>query len=112
MEQYRLDMENTNFLYRVQKQFKPIVTNDELLMFLQFEEFLLRGIFLDKTIGKKDIDSIYFESLRSFLEKRNISFEIAEDGRYKIKLNGQLHFYEIDKNKIIKEGEKDEKKIS
>lgn len=104
---------NKNFLYKSIKRYKPIEAADELLTFLQFEEFLMRGIFLDNKIKSSNINEKYFYYMSKFLRHRNINFEKLLDGKYIVSLNGNKYLYTIDKNKIMKKGEKetDERKI-
>lgn len=104
---------NRNFLYRSVKKYVPLETDNELLMFLQFEEFLMRRIFLDNKIKSNDIEGIYFEYMRKFLRHKNIIFEKSLEGEYRVKLNGNRYSYTINKKKIMKEGEKeiDEREI-
>lgn len=104
---------NRNFLHKSIKNYEPLETDDELLTFLQFEEFLMRGIFLDNKIKSNDIDIIYFKYMEKFLNHKNIAFEKILDGTYKVKLNGNIYSYMTSKDKIMKKGEKkiDEREI-
>lgn len=97
---------NRNFIYKRIKSYEPIRTDDELVTFLQFEEFLLRGIFLDNKIKSDSVDRIYFNYMKKFLTHKHIQFEKTTKGEYSVKLNGKLYSYNINTDKIIKEGEK------
>lgn len=103
---------NRSFLRQKVEDYTPLNTNDELLTFLQFEEFLMRGLYLDNRIYKEDIDKKYFEYMQKFLKYKNIGFEQVENGVYGVILNGYNYYYTINKNKINKKGERyDEKEI-
>ena len=102
--------DNRSFLHETIKNYKPLESDDELLIFLQFEEFLMRGIYLDNKIKNEDINTVYFKYMQKFLHNRNISFNRNEDGDYTVILNGNK--YRIDKRTAIKKEEKGEKEVN
>lgn len=102
-------MTNNFFIRQQIKKYQPINTNDELLVFLQFEEFLMRVIYLDKKICTSDIDKIYSKYMKKFLAHKDIDFH-QEGNQYSIILNGCKYCYTLDKSKIKGKGEKEDEK--
>lgn len=96
---------NRDFLYSKIKEYKPIKTNDELLAFLQFEEFLMREIFLDNKVKDNDMEKTYFRYMKRFLNYREIPFDRMTNGEYMTNLNGKRYTYKLDN--FIKKGEKE-----
>lgn len=107
-------MSNKKFLKQQIDNYRPLDTSDELLSFLQFEEFLMRGIYLDNKIYKEDMDEIYFKYMKKFMEYKNIVFDKESNGTYGVVLNGFKYRYRVAKNKIEKKEEKEvyEKEIN
>lgn len=106
-------IENRTFLKRKLKEFNAIDTEDELLAFLQFEEYLLRGIYIDKRIEAKEIQKIYVKYITKFAERKNILFEHNGNGLNHIRLNNEDYYYKLDSNKIKgKEEKENEKEIN
>lgn len=102
--------DNRRFMHETIKNYKPLESDDELLIFLQFEEFLMRGIYLDNKIKNEDINKVYFKYMQKFLHNRNILFNRNEDGDYNVILNRNK--YKIDKRTAIKKEEKGEKEVN
>ena len=73
----------------------------------------MRGIFLDNKIKSSNTNERYFYYMSKFLRHRNLNFEKLLEGKYIVSLNGNRYLYTIDKNKIMKKGEKeiDEREI-
>ena len=104
---------NRKFLYNEIKKYRMLDKKDELLVFLEFDEFLKRGIFLDKRVCTENIESEYAKYMKLFAQKRNIEFNVDKDNTYHVILDNNVYDYKIESNRIKKKRGKieDEKEI-
>lgn len=104
---------NNDFLKKQVRVHNQSISDDEMLDFLQFEEYLLRVLYLDKKVKEHEIERIYGEYIQRFSKRRGIKFEILESGENHVVLNGNVYRYRLKTEKIKKgENKENEKEIN
>lgn len=92
---------NIDFLSNIVEQGFNISSDDELLTFLQYDEFILRRLFLDENVTGQNIYLKYLEEMKSFARKRNIKLEQITDEEILVRLNNEDYRTKFVKEKIL-----------
>lgn len=78
------------------------ISEDEMLSYLQYEEYLLRKLFIDKSIEAGKMLKSYIEQMEQFTRKNGIFFEQIDKEKFHVRLNKEDYYPKFMKGKILK----------